>query len=450
MARCSWRHAFFCLCSLCIWMSLMFTYILIILHSNINRAIITGKYSPESIHFVASESYKLREYTPLPKNFWKENEEAFWNHLQLDLDRHFNPILNAHHAQQVVFEKDSKDSLLKRTYLKVTALDSMKRKFEQLPQSLRDFESHMEQRDYPLVLQPPYRTCGAGGAQGNVAPLVLLAIKSSEQNFENRQAIRETWGQAGLMTIHMKNSTQKWELRSHIRRVFLLGKENKQKKSDNQNAQLAMESSRYHDILQWDFDDTFFNLSLKDVLFWDWFSVSCTNTRFVFKGDDDIFVNTPNVITYLNDQLLKPHSELNLNDFMVGYVIRAAYPIRLNNSKYFVPETFFTGLYPDYAGGGGLLYSGQLAKRLHRISSTVHLFPIDDVFVGMCMARLHAKLIHHPAFLTFDFPQGAEIKPCAYHTIFLVHKRSPKQIIELWPKVIKTWEQCWNKTLRQW
>ncbi|XP_077588657.1 N-acetyllactosaminide beta-1,3-N-acetylglucosaminyltransferase 2-like [Stigmatopora nigra] len=449
MARCRWRQTFLSLSSLCICMALLFIYICITVHSNINMAFITAKYLAKSTHFVASGNYKPTEYSPLWKNFWKENEEAFWNHLQLDLDRHFNPILNAHHAQQFDSDKDLKDSFLKHTHLEVTALDSMKKKFEQLPQNLQDFVSHMGQRDFPVLLQPPYSKCGAGEDEANLTPLVLLAIKTSEQNFKNRQAIRETWGQAGLVIVHRRSNTRKWEIRVHVRRVFLLGKDNKQK-LDNQNAELAMESRRYQDILQWDFDDTFFNLTLKDVLFWNWFSASCTNTRFIFKGDDDIFVNTPNVITYLSDLLLEPHPEHNLNDFMVGSVIKRAFPNRLNDSKYFVSETFFTGRYPAYAGGGGILYSGQLAKRLHGISSTVHLFPIDDVFVGMCMARLNLNLIHHPAILTFDFPKGEEKKPCAYHTIFLVHKRSPKQIIELWGKMTKTLGQCWNKPLRKW
>ncbi|XP_057706489.1 N-acetyllactosaminide beta-1,3-N-acetylglucosaminyltransferase 2-like [Corythoichthys intestinalis] len=450
MAGCRWRRVCICLGSLCISLVLLFIYIAFTVCSNINSTGIKGTQGTQkSIHFVASGSYKTTNYASLPTTFWKENEEAFWNQLQLKLDRHFNPILDAQNARQVIHEKDFYDSILTRSFLEVTASDSMKRKFEQLPEQMQDFVSHMKQRDYPIILQPPSGTCGAGEPDEKMAPLVLLAIKSSEKNFENRQAIRQTWGKAGWVATHRRNSTEKREVGGYIRRVFLIGKDKKMKRSNDEKlSMLSMERGIYHDILQWDFNDTFFNLTLKDVLFWKWFSNYCSNTRFVFKGDDDIFVNIPNMITYLQDQLLVQHSERNMNDFMVGDVINAAFPNRLDESKYFVPETFFTGLYPAYAGGGGVVYSGHLAKRLNQISSSLHLFPIDDVFVGMCMARLNANPIHHPGFLTFDFPDKEEQEPCAYHTIFLVHKRSPKQIIELSANVTKTLKQCWNEPLR--
>uniref|UniRef100_A0A3P9LD26 Hexosyltransferase n=1 Tax=Oryzias latipes TaxID=8090 RepID=A0A3P9LD26_ORYLA len=173
---------------------------------------------------------------------------------------------------------------------------------------------------------------------------------------------------------------------------------------------------RYGDILQWDFEDTFFNLTLKDILFWSWFSRNCGQTLFVFKGDDDVFVNTPKLISYLHEELKKP--------------------------QYFVPDSFYKGIYPSYAGGGGVVYSGHLARRLHYISKTVHLYPIDDVFVGMCMLRLNALPIHHPAFLTFDFPSTIKEDPCADHTVLLVHKRGPEQLVEMWAELKRTWTQC--------
>lgn len=209
-----------------------------------------------------------------------------------------------------------------------------------------------------------------------------------------------------------------------------------------------MESKQYGDILQWDFKDTFYNLTLKDVLFWKWFSSFCNETRFVFKGDDDVFVNTLKMITFLQDQLNMEQSQKTLQDFMVGDVIGAAMPSRVNNSKYFIPDSFYKGLYPVYAGGGGVIYSGLLAKRLHNISKRVHMFPIDDVYVGMCMLRLNAQPIHNPAFLTFDFPAKEEEDMCAYHKIILVHKRSPNQMVRLWSEVKKTMILCDGIPLR--
>jgi len=243
------------------------------------------------------------------------------------------------------------------------------------------------------------------------------------------------------------NRSSEEVLGGYVRRVFLLGKEDDQLSMDMSDL-LKTESKHYGDILQWDFKDTFFNLTLKDVLFWSWFSRHCHRIHFVFKGDDDVFVNTPKLITYLQSQLKKSQALNTLEDFMVGEVIGSAKPNRVKSSKYFIPDTFYKGFYPLYPGGGGLVYSGLLAKRLYKISKTVHLYPIDDVYVGMCMIRLNALPVHNPAFLTFDFPKNEGEELCSYHTILMVHKRTPEQIVSLWADMQKTQRQCQDVPLR--
>lgn len=140
----------------------------------------------------------------------------------------------------------------------------------------------------------------------------------------------------------------------------MLGKENTEELGVDLSEILQMESKLHGDILQWDFSDTFVNLTLKDVLFWSWFSSSCGQTSFVFKGDDDVFVNTPNMLSYLKGELKKPQAHKSMKGFMVGNVIIRALPNRVNKSKYYVPESFYKGQYPLYTGGGGVVYSGLI------------------------------------------------------------------------------------------
>lgn len=375
------------------------------------------------------------------------HRNAFWNRLQLAIDHYFNPLLRSTNTKKGFDSSTFNDSLLRQSFSEVTNLDSMKRSFDKLPDQMQEFVNHMHRRDYPILLQPD-AVCGAGAKDEKEPPLLLLAIKTTELNFKNRQAIRKTWGQEGWVAGQRRNSNGGEEDGGYVRRVFLLGKENPQEMGVDLSNLLELESKHYGDILQWDFSDTFFNLTLKDVLFWKWFSQFCYQTRFVFKGDDDVFVNTPRMISFLQEQLRKPQAAKAMNEFMVGDVIGAAIPNRVNKSKYFIPDSFYKGIYPTYAGGGGVVYSGLLAKRLHNISKRIHLFPIDDVFVGMCMVRLKAHPIHHPAFLTFDFPDKDGEELCAYHTILLVHKRSPTQVVKLWAGMKRKQTQCWDVTLR--
>ncbi|XP_023124616.1 N-acetyllactosaminide beta-1,3-N-acetylglucosaminyltransferase 2 [Amphiprion ocellaris] len=443
---CRWRNVFICVCTPCLLMLLLFFYAGIVLCMRMTG--VKAPWTPENPQFVAPGTLKNKGFAPLARVFWRNDlhKEAFWNQLQLPVDRHFNPILHPN-ATKRGLRNSRFESMVRRSFSEAKKQEDMRQTFHNLPHHIQRFVNHMLRRSYPIILQPD-RQCGAQGQNEKKPPLLLFAIKTAELNFKNRQAIRQSWGKAGWVAGQKRNSSVGEEVGGYVRRVFLLGKENPNDFGVNISELLKMESKRYGDILQWDFEDTFFNLTLKDVLFWRWFSHLHCRSVFVFKGDDDIFVNTPRLITYLWDQLETLQANKTLKDFMVGEVIEAATPDRADKSKYFIPESFYSGSYPRYPGGGGVVYSGLLAQRLNLMSRRVHLYPIDDVYVGMCMTRLNAFPVHHPAFLTFDFPGKEEKQPCSYHKILLVHKRSPEQIVRLWADLKQTQTQCKDVPLR--
>ncbi|XP_029963744.1 N-acetyllactosaminide beta-1,3-N-acetylglucosaminyltransferase 2 [Salarias fasciatus] len=451
MARCfcRWRAVLICVCTPCICLLLLFSYAVVLMVLTLNgiqvkSEVVNSESSvTDSPRFVAPGTFNNGIFSSQPKHFWDHRgHRALWNQLQLRADRHFNPILNLKKTtNQQNFNGLDGSFFENMTLFKTTS------NFTKLPEQLQRFVSYMDRRDYPVLLQPGGE-CGAQAEGENERPLLLFAIKTTEGNFLNRQAIRQSWGREGWVRGQWGNGSGGGEAGGYVRRVFLLGKRDSGEPSAAFSLVLKMESDRYGDMLQWDFHDTFFNLTLKDVLFWRWFSASCGDTAFVFKGDDDVFVNTPKMVAYLLDQLREPQAHKATRDFMVGDVIVGAPPSRDDSSKYFIPENFYRGFYPRYAGGGGVVYSGLLARRLHRVSQRVHLYPIDDVFVGMCMIRLNALPVYHPAFLTFDFPDQEEQEPCSYHKILLVHKRSPDQIRRLWANMTLTRRECGHVPLR--
>ncbi|KAM4555902.1 N-acetyllactosaminide beta-1,3-N-acetylglucosaminyltransferase 2 isoform 1-T2 [Odontesthes bonariensis] len=443
MARrcCRLRNILICVCTPCFCLALLLTYISVMVCLNMT----VPANSQLGLYFVAPGTVNNGSFAPLPKTFWKHHldSDAFWNQLQQLIDYDFNPILRPRRTKARPPRSRIGDSLLRQSFSEVTLMDNMLKNFEKFPKQIQEFVSYMQRRNYPILIQPD-GVCGAKEKDEREPPMILLAIKTTELSLKNRQAIRQTWGRVGWVVGQKTNSSSEEVLGGYVRRVFLLGKADNNQLSQS----LKTESKLYGDILQWDFKDTFFNLTLKDVLFWSWFSRHCDRVHFVFKGDDDVFVNVPKLITYLQSQLKKSQALNTLEDFMVGEVIGSAKPNRVKSSKYFIPDTFYKGFYPLYPGGGGLVYSGLLAKRLDQISKTVHLFPIDDVYVGMCMIRLNALPVHNPAFLTFDFPENEGKEPCSYHTILMVHKRTPEQIVSLWADVQQTQRQCQDVPLR--
>lgn len=390
---------------------------------------VTISYAPPktTVHYVApgvtANTSALASHPAEP--FWNLRLEdgALWNRLQHAWDRRHNPLLrgggNGSRAEDELLPQVEEACLSScpsgRCWL------PRERRPAELPEQLRAFVRSMHCRSYALLVDQP----GACAPP----PMLLMAIKSQVGNFENRQAIRETWGRGGAV----RGEGGAW--RGPVRTLFLLGRQDGATgPHPDLSSLLALEHQRYGDILQWDFRDSFFNLTLKDLLFWRWLRQRCAGAAFVFKGDDDVFVRTGALLDFLQERWEERNRTRGLELF-VGDVIVNAMPNREPATKYFIPESFYKGAYPPYAGGGGVVYSSSLALRLLEVSERVRLFPIDDVYLGMCLYRLGLSPAHHPGFLTFDLPEGERGDPCAYRKVLLVHRRSPKEMLTLWEQL---------------
>ncbi|KAL1006113.1 hypothetical protein UPYG_G00068020 [Umbra pygmaea] len=345
------------------------------------------------------------------KRFWRKEKtsESFWNKEQQRLDYIYNPILMPALNNESLLElpdwlNDTRPPDPCEPDYRVTTLI---KDYNDLPPRFQDFLLHMRCRSYPMIVDQP-RVCDG-------KPYLLLAVKSLAPHFDRRQAIRESWGRAGVLA----NRT--------VATVFLLGNATAVDHFPDLSQMIRHEASIYRDLLQWNYRDSFFNLTLKEVLFLDWFNQRCPDAHFIFKGDDDVFVNTWGMLEFLQKL-----PEAKAKDLFIGDVITNAGPHRDKKLKYFIPETVFVGAYPPYAGGGGFLYSGNLAQRLHNTSQKVALYPIDDVYTGMCLQKLGLVPEKHKGFRTFDIEEKYRGNPCAYKSLMLVHSRNPQEMIKIW------------------
>lgn len=121
--------------------------------------------------------------------------------------------------------------------------------FKQQPKHVRNFLLHKHCRDFTLLQDVPPAKCAQ-------PVFLLLVIKSSPSNYERRELVRRTWG-------------RERKVRGvHLRRLFLVGTDPNPLEARKVNQLLAIEARAHHDILQWDFEDSFFNLTLKQVGRW--------------------------------------------------------------------------------------------------------------------------------------------------------------------------------------
>lgn len=342
------------------------------------------------------------------KPFWTKLAPslAYWNRQQQILDLQNNPILMAN-SSTIDMPDWLNTSLTSDPCQPNIRVTTQVKDYNSLPNRFKDFLLYMHCRSYPIMVDQP-DICKR-------PPFLLLAVKSLAPHFDRRQAIRQSWGQAGVLA----NQT--------VVTIFLLGNATAGDHHPDLSEMLHYESVRHKDIIQWDYRDSFFNLTVKEVLFLEWIQTRCPGARFIFKGDDDVFVNTYRILDFL-----KGLSEPKARDLFVGDVITNAGPHRDKRVKYFIPESMYTGTYPPYAGGGGYLYSGDIAARLHNVSQHVALYPIDDVYTGMCMRKLGLAPEKHKGFRTFNIEEKYRSNPCAYKSLMLVHPRTPQEMIQIW------------------
>ncbi|KAG7513466.1 UDP-GlcNAc:betaGal c:betaGal beta-1,3-N-acetylglucosaminyltransferase 7 [Solea senegalensis] len=282
--------------------------------------------------------------------------------------------------------------------------------FKGLEDNFKQFLLYRHCRFFPMLFNHPDRCSGE--------IYLLMVIKSVATQHDRREVIRKTWGKERVVDG------------KRIKTLFLLGTSSSKEEKANHQKLVEFENYIYGDILQWDFLDSFFNLTLKETHFLKWFHIYCPSVRYVFKGDDDVFVSVDNIIEYLENT--NPNK-----DMFVGDVIFKAKPIRKKENKYYIPPALYNKtLYPPYAGGGGFLMDGSLVKRLYWVAETLELYPIDDVFLGMCLEILHITPIKHEAFKTFGLVKNKTSKlnrePCFFKSMIVVHKLLPSELMRMW------------------
>ncbi|XP_034035926.1 N-acetyllactosaminide beta-1,3-N-acetylglucosaminyltransferase 3-like [Thalassophryne amazonica] len=293
--------------------------------------------------------------------------------------------------------------------------------FSSLPVAIQEFLYYRHCRHFPMLLDVPDK-CGQADRSSNV--FLLLVIKSSPANYERREVLRKTWAKERL-------HNGMW-----IRRTFIMGTTAVGFEKERLNMVLELEQQDHNDILQWDFNDSLYNLTLKQILFLEWMERNCPNVRFLLNGDDDVFAHTDNMVEYL----LTLEDNNGSKHLFAGYVFQDTKPVRWSKSKYFIPvQVQESDVYPPYCGGGGFLMSGYTALVIYNMSHSIAIHPIDDAYMGMCLAKAGLAPISHIGFRTL----GLEIPskrmdtqdPCFYVDLLLVHRFLPVQIFLMWHRI---------------
>nr|XP_021000475.1 beta-1,3-galactosyltransferase 1 [Parasteatoda tepidariorum] len=245
-------------------------------------------------------------------------------------------------------------------------------------------------------------------SQCNGSIFIVVVVCSAVPNFDARDSIRNTWGQYAASQRNMQV-------------LFLLGKSS----NDSLNAAVANESSKYSDIIQEDFLDTYNNLTLKSVMLLKWVNQNCGHAKYVMKTDDDMFVHLPNLF-----KLLKAKGHQNM---LLGCLIKGATPVKDWNSKWYVPDVVFSGrTYPSYLSGTGYVLSRDTVPILFRTALETPFFYLEDIFItGVCASRAGLNPVNHEGFKFYKRKNDY----CVFKSLITAHRMTPKELVKMWQKL---------------
>ncbi|XP_039355835.1 UDP-GlcNAc:betaGal beta-1,3-N-acetylglucosaminyltransferase 9-like [Mauremys reevesii] len=235
-------------------------------------------------------------------------------------------------------------------------------------------------------------------------PLLLLAVKSHPESSARRATARRTWARPGVLGGY------------RVRAVFLVGVS----PNPRHMALLQEESQEFGDVVLWDIGESHHNLSLKERCFLHWVGAHCGQADFIFKGDDDEFVNPPALVAYVRQTPDAAH-------VIHGYIRNHSAVMR--TTKYRVSSALFPqDTYPDFPSGGGFLMPRASVPALAAASERIPVFPLDDVYLGFLALAAGLGYRHDARFRVY----GVKDELCLYGEAFVVHGVSLGRAEEVW------------------
>lgn len=189
-------------------------------------------------------------------------------------------------------------------------------------------------------------------------------------------------------------------------------------------SRIRTEAYDMNDIIQGSFIDSYDNLTLKSLYGMRWVMENCGH-RFMLKTDQDVWVNTPNLIRHLRS------IGSNVRLLLTGHVHRNTRPYRSYYDKYSVSlSEYSNSSYPDFVSGTAYMMSRQVLIAIYRCAvAKSHLLHLEDVqLTGICASELsvdrtHNKLFHFQRL----FPCGPKMREA-----ITSHGYDPDEMRQLW------------------
>jgi hypothetical protein len=212
--------------------------------------------------------------------------------------------------------------------------------------------------------------------------IVFAYIMTRVDSFEKRESIRRTWANSSLF--------------SNLKVAFVIGLSN----DLNLNEKLIKEHKQFDDLIQGNFLDTYRNLTYKSLIAWKWITNYCTNAKYIIKIDDDLALNSKNLIEFfqINNETVNKKS----NSFFCHVCLKGE-PHRNPKSKWHASYEEYNGklygkdyqnLYPTFCYGPAYIMTPDLISQLYFYSNYVKFFWLEDIYTALLARHIRNVKFH--------------------------------------------------------
>ncbi|XP_017025382.1 beta-1,3-galactosyltransferase 1-like [Drosophila kikkawai] len=255
------------------------------------------------------------------------------------------------------------------------------------------------------------RLCPRRGADTKL----LMVVTSAPGNAQARLTIRQTWGS--------------YANRRDIGMAFILGR----RENASIGQALSRENFLYGDLIRGNSIDSVNNLTLKTISLLEWVDLHCQKAKYVLKTDDDMFINVPRMLAFLE-------TRQNQRRVIYGILAEGFKPIRNRFQKYYVPRhQFAENMCPPFTIGSGYVISGDIIHELFQRSLATFYLQLEDVFTtGLVASSLGVQRVRAKGFINKRHDYNA----CNVRNAITLHKIKPHEQFDLWQKLLNTDIKC--------
>ncbi|KAH9528530.1 hypothetical protein DERF_002471 [Dermatophagoides farinae] len=274
---------------------------------------------------------------------------------------------------------------------------------------------------------------------------VVILVVTKPDDFRLRSLIRSTWA-------------SKFQTDNSSRLYFVFG-QMKQKMFDFRKIEelIRRENEYFNDIIQWNYQEDYFRLTIKSMAIIRWASVYCPLAVNVFKVDADALINHDNFIEFCRKLKQKQEQKQKPDDYnetkmlpprfaIYGNLWNNSAVIRLQKNKFFTSfRDYSKKFYPLYSGSAWLMNgrSSCLFIYLAAVQQAMPALLWEDIYItGIVPEKL--EKISKISFRRHQIPgfqfnvEPKHIDQCIYNrSIIFTEKMKESNIESIWNRVTR-------------